>query len=88
MAKPKLPQLPTEVPQFVIDKAEDLVKAVGPLGHPRAYRQDVVGALIDAATPESTAKALVGYNPKLGAVLAELQAAEAAAPADDDGSDL
>ena len=72
MPKPKLPQLPAEVPQFVIDKADAILKAVGPLGHPRAYRQDLVGALIDAATPESAAKALTAYNPKLGQEIAKL----------------
>jgi hypothetical protein len=72
MAKPKLPQLPAEVPQFVLDKADTLLKAVRPLGHPRAYRQDLVGALIEAATPESAARALTGYNPKLGRALDEL----------------
>jgi hypothetical protein len=69
----RLPSLPAEVPQFVIDKAEDLVKQVGPLGHPRAARQDVIGALIDAATPKETAAALDVYNPKLGKALAELE---------------
>ena len=34
----------------VIDKAENLLKGVRPLGHPRAARQDLVGALLDAAT--------------------------------------
>ncbi len=68
-----LPSLPAEVPQFVIDKAEALVRAVRPLGHPRATRQDVVGALLDAATPQSTKKALDAYNPKLGRALAELE---------------
>ena len=68
----RLPSLPAEVPQFVIDKAEALVKQVRPLGHPRAVRQDIVGALIDAATPESTARALETYNPKLGKALVEL----------------
>lgn len=74
MAKPKLSQLPAEVPQFVIDKAEALLKAVGPLGHPRAFRQDLVGALLDAATPEQAASALTAYNPKLGAAIAAAEA--------------
>jgi hypothetical protein len=77
MAREKrLPQLPANVPQFVLDKAEHLWKSVGPLGHPRAYRQDIVGALIDAATPKTTAKALTAYNPKLGKALADLEAEE------------
>jgi hypothetical protein len=67
-----LPSLPAEVPQFVIDKAESLVKEVRVLGHPRAARQDIVGALIDVATAKDTAAALDGYNPKLGKALAEL----------------
>jgi hypothetical protein len=71
MPKPKLSQLPAEVPQFVIDKAEALLKAVGPLGHPRAARQDIVGALLDAATPKQAADALSAYNPKLGKAIAE-----------------
>jgi hypothetical protein len=70
--KPRLPSLPAEVPQFVIDRAEELVKEVRPLGHPRAARQDIVGALIDSATSEQVAAALTDYNPKLGAALAEL----------------
>jgi hypothetical protein len=76
VAKPKFPQLPAEVPQFVIDKAEALLKAVGPLGHPRAFRQDLVGALLDAATPEQAAAALTGYNPKLGKAIAEAEVTE------------
>ena len=71
--KPRLPSLPSEVPQFVIDKAERLVKAVRPLGHPRAARQDIIGALIDVATPASVARALMTYNPKLGAALDDLE---------------
>jgi hypothetical protein len=70
----RLPSLGSEVPQFVIDKADELVKQVRPLGHPRAARQDIVGALIDAATAESAAGALMAYNPKLGAALMELDA--------------
>lgn len=61
------------MPQFVIDKAEKLVKQVGPLGHPRAARQDIVGALIDVATAATAARALDTYNPKLGKVLAEIE---------------
>ncbi len=72
--KPRLPSLPAEVPQFVIDKAEELVKAVRPLGHPRAARQDIVGALIDSATPDEVAAALTVYNPKLGKALADIDA--------------
>jgi len=55
----------------VIDKAAALLKEVGPLGHPRAARQDLVGALIDAADADYAAKALTDYNPKLGAALAK-----------------
>ena len=69
----RLPSLPAEVPQFVIDKAEDLLKGVRPLGHPRAARQDIVER-IDVATAQSTAKALDAYNLKLGNALAELDA--------------
>ena len=69
----RLPSLGAEVPQFVIDKAEKLVKQVGPLGHPRAARQDIVGALIDVATAATAARALDTYNPKLGKVLAEIE---------------
>lgn len=77
MAKSQLPQLsPPRVPQFVIDKAEQLTKDVRPLGHPRAAREDVLGALIHAATPQSAAKALTAYNPKLGQALADLEKAE------------
>lgn len=75
MERKRLPPLPAEVPQFVIDKAEALVKDVGPLGHPRAARQDIIGALIDAATAKETAAALTAYNPKLGKALAELDEA-------------
>jgi hypothetical protein len=75
--KPQLPQLPAEVPQFVVDKAALLLKKVGPLGHPRAHRQDLVGALIDAATPKYAAEALTAYNPKLGKALAEQEQADA-----------
>jgi hypothetical protein len=75
-AKNKKAQLPTltgpRVPQEIIDKVPDLVKAVAPLGHPRAHNEDVVGALIDAATPEATAQALTAYNLKLGKALAAL----------------
>jgi hypothetical protein len=73
MAKPKLPQLPAEVPQFVLDKAESLLKGVRPLGHPRAARQDLVGALISAATAKQAADALTAYNPRLGRALEELE---------------
>jgi hypothetical protein len=68
MAK-KFKQLPAEVPEFVHDKASDLLRDVGPLGHPRAFRQDLIGALIDAATADYAAKALTKYNPKLGAAI-------------------
>jgi hypothetical protein len=68
----QLPQLsPSRVPQFVLDKLEQLLKDVKPLGHPRANQEDVVGALINAATPDKTAKALQAYNPKLGTALVE-----------------
>lgn len=70
--KKRLPSLPAEVPQFVIDKAEELLKQVRPLGHPRAARQDIIGALIDAASPEETSAALSAYNLKLGKALADL----------------
>ena len=82
MSKPRLPQLPARVPQFVIDKAEQLRKDVGPLGQPRVHREDIVGALIYVATVAQTVKALEAYNPKLGEALnaleqeAERQAAE------------
>ena len=73
MTKKELPQLsPARVPQHVIDKAAQLTKDVRPLGHPRAFQEDVIGALVDAATPESAATALTTYNPKLGKALAEL----------------
>jgi len=42
---------------------------VRPLGHPRAGQEDVIGALIDAATPESAAEALETYRWKLGKAL-------------------
>ena len=71
--KPSLRSLPAEVPGFIVEKAEKLVKQVRPLGHPRAVRQDVIAALIDAATPEATSKALDAYNPKLGKVLSQLE---------------
>ena len=69
--------MPAEVPQFVIDKADALVKAVRPYGHPRATRQDVIGALVDAATPADAALALEGYNPKLGQALEDLDSSQA-----------
>jgi hypothetical protein len=76
----KKKQLPVltgpRVPQHVIEKAAALTKQVRPLGHPRAYQEDVIGALIDAAAPESAAAALTAYNPKLGQALAELDAAD------------
>jgi hypothetical protein len=71
MAKKQIPQLP--VPQFVIDKAERLRREVGVLGHPRAFREDIVGALIDSANAQQAAKALDAYNRKLGQALAELE---------------
>lgn len=71
-SKPELPQMPTTVPQFVIEKAELLAQQVRALGHPRAVRQDIVGALIYAATPAAAAKALKSYNPKLGHALDDL----------------
>lgn len=71
--KAQLPQLTgPRVPQETIDKVPKLVKSVGPLGYPRAHNEDVVGALIDAATPEYTADALRVYNLKLGKALAAL----------------
>ncbi len=74
MAKQDLPTLSgSKVTQDVVDKAATLTKQVRPLGHPRAVQGDVVGALIDAATPESTARALDDYNVKLGQALAELE---------------
>ncbi|MGZ4301028.1 MAG: hypothetical protein ACXVR9_02670 [Gaiellaceae bacterium] len=74
MAKKDLPTLSgPKVTQEVIGKAATLVKQVRPLGHPRAIQGDLIGALIDAATPETAAKALDGYNPKLGKALAELE---------------
>jgi hypothetical protein len=86
MAKPKVPQMPAEVPQFVIDKADALIKAVRPLGHPRAARQDRVGALVDAATAETASAALDAYNPKLGRALEELDTATEL-PASDDAEE-
>lgn len=77
MAKPRFPQLPADVPPFVIAKAERLLREVGPLGHPRAFRQDLVGALIEAADAKYAAAALTAYNPKLGQALAELKRADA-----------
>jgi hypothetical protein len=72
MAK-ELPTLSgSKVTQEVIDKAAALPKQVRVYGHPRAVQGDVIGALVDAATPESAAKALDGYNLKLGKALAEL----------------
>jgi hypothetical protein len=70
--KNRLPALPAEVPPFVIDKAERLLREIRPLGHPRAARQDIVGALIDAANAHEVAKALDAYNPKLGHALNDL----------------
>jgi hypothetical protein len=74
-AKKQLPTLTgPRVPQEIIDKVPVLAKQVRPLGHPRAHQEDVVGALIDAATPETAAAALVAYNLKLGKALHELDA--------------
>lgn len=79
--KKLLPQLAgPRVPQPIIDKAAALTKDVRPLGHPRAKQEDVIGALIDAATPESAAAALSGYNPKLGKALEALDEGEEAKP--------
>jgi hypothetical protein len=73
MAKGELPTLSGfKATQGVIEKAASLAKDVRPLGHPRAVQGDVVAALIDAATPETAAKALDIYNPKLGKALGEL----------------
>lgn len=75
MPKKDLPTLSgPKVTQEVFDKAATLTKQVRPLGHPRAIQGDLVGALIDAATPESAAKALDSYNHKLGKALADLDA--------------
>jgi hypothetical protein len=75
--KSKKKQLPLltgpRVPQETIDKVAALTKQVRPLGHPRANQEDVVGALIDAATPEIAATALTAYNIKLGKALAKLE---------------
>lgn len=69
-------ELPTlsgpKVTQEVFDKAAWLAKEVRKHGHPRAVQGDVIGALIDDATPESAARALDAYNPKLGKALADL----------------
>lgn len=68
-----LPQIPgPRVPAETVAKYHDLIRKVGPLGHPRAKNEDVIGALIDAATPQSAAEALNEYNPKLGKALKEL----------------
>jgi hypothetical protein len=75
--KKQLPQLP--VPGFVVDKAERLRREVAVLGHPRAFREDIVGALVDAATAAQAAKALDAYNRKLGKALAESESAPDAA---------
>jgi hypothetical protein len=73
-------QLPTltgpRVPQEVIEKAAALTREVRPLGHPRANQEDVVGALIDAATALTASEALFTYNVKLGKALAELDASD------------
>lgn len=75
--KQQLPQLsPPRVPQFVHDKLAALLKQVRPLGHPRALQEDLVGALIDSATPGQAARALTAYNPKLGKALGELDDGE------------
>jgi hypothetical protein len=73
MAKPRLDQFNHRVPAFVIEKAERLLREVRPLWHPRAHREDLVAALIDAATAEGAARALTAYNPKLGEALQELE---------------
>jgi hypothetical protein len=73
MADRELPTLSgPKVTQEVIDKVPWLTKEVRKHGHPRAQMSDVIGALIDAATPDSAARALDAYNPKLGKALAEL----------------
>jgi hypothetical protein len=69
--KKQLPQLP--VPGFVLDKAERLRREVAVLGHPRAFREDIVGALVEAATGPQAAKALDSYNRKLGKALADME---------------
>ena len=72
--KEQLPQLSgPRVPQFVHDKLATLLRDVRPLGHPRARQEDLVGALIDAASATAAAEALTAYNPKLGQALNELE---------------
>jgi hypothetical protein len=73
MDKKDLPTISgPKVTQEVFDKAAELPRLVRRHGHPRAIQGDIIGALIDAATPESAARALDGYNVKLGAALADL----------------
>ena len=75
--KPGFAQMPSDVPEFVVKKADALVKGLRPRGYPRTARQDIVGALIHAASVATTAKALDVYNPKLGQALNEADEAEA-----------
>jgi hypothetical protein len=79
MAKKQLPQLP--VPEFVLERAEELRREVAVLGHPRAFREDIVGALVDSATAAQAAKALESYNKKLGKALASLERSSDGGPA-------
>jgi hypothetical protein len=67
-------QIGARVPEFVHRKADDLTRDVRPLGKPRTTKDDLVGALINAATAASALKALNRYDPLLGQALNELDA--------------
>jgi hypothetical protein len=72
--KAQLPQLSgPRMPQGVINKVGQLLRHAKLNGHPRAAQEDVVGALIDAATEDSVIEALGNYNDKLGKALVELE---------------
>jgi hypothetical protein len=64
--RPFKPLPGVRVPPFVHTKVKHLVGEIRYSRHPQATREDVIGALIDAATADSVAAALDSYNPKLG----------------------
>lgn len=63
-------QMGARVPYSIKEMADGLTSAVRPLGHPRAQRQDVIGALVLAADPQSVAAALDEYGSLLGKAIA------------------
>jgi hypothetical protein len=71
-AKRQFRQMGARVPDVVHRKADELLRDIRPLGKPRAIKDDLVGALISGATPESVVKALNRYDRQLGEAINEL----------------